>query len=395
MIGYVELSRSTLTMSLYVPAGTPPLISSALARIERRLPYAGEVIVRQGQRVEPEEVVARAFVPGIPQIVNMARALQIAPALVERAMVREVGNKVAQGEVLARSSRIGGRICISPVGGKIEAVDSETGYVTVSPDPTVYELQATVRGLVMDVIPNQGVRIETPAAQVYGAFGFGPERSGVLQLQVTDPAEPIEPDKITAKSAYAIMIGGSGITAAALRRAVKEQVRGVIVGGIDEAELRAFLGWDSVRDWRAGSGTWQLPAGTGGQLYDLTLVVTEGFGMQPMSVPLFDLLAAHDRQEALIEGLTRLRGPMRRPRVVIPLSSRTSGIQLDPPRPQLQVGANVRLLDAAHLGQIGQVRTVSAAPRRLPSRVRALAVDIVLEDGTTILLPRADVEVLS
>jgi hypothetical protein len=382
-------------MSLYVPAGTPPLISSALARIERRLPYAGEVIVRQGQRVEPEEVVARAFVPGIPQIVNMARALQIAPALVERAMVREVGNKVAQGEVLARSSRIGGRVCISPVGGKIEAVDSETGYVTVSPDPTVYELQATVRGLVMDVIPNQGVRIETPAAQVYGAFGFGPERSGVLQLLVTDPAEPIEPDKITAKSAYAIMIGGSGITAAALRRAVKEQVRGVIVGGIDESELRAFLGWDSVRDWRAASGTWQVPAGTGGQQYDLTLVVTEGFGTQPMSVPLFDLLAAHDRQEALIEGLTRLRGPMQRPRVVIPLSSRTSGIQIDPPRLQLRAGANVRLLDTAHFGQIGQVRTISSAPRRLASRVRALAVDIMLEDGTTILLPRTNVEVLS
>jgi hypothetical protein len=382
-------------MSLYVPAGTPPLINSALARIERRLPYAGEVLVRQGQRVEPEEVVARAFVPGIPQIVNMARALQIAPALVERAMVREVGNKVAQGEVLARSSRIGGRVCISPVGGKIEAVDNETGYVTVSPDPTVYELQATVRGLVMEVIPNQGVRIETPAAQVYGAFGFGAERSGVLQLLVTDPAEPIEPDKITAKSAYAIMIGGSGITAAALRRAVKEQVRGVIVGGIDEAELRAVLGWAAVRDWRAGNGTWQIPASTGVQEYDLTLVVTEGFGTQPMSVPLFDLLAAHDRQEALIEGLTRLRGPMQRPRVVIPLSSRTSGIQLDPPRPQLRSGASVRLLDPAHLGQIGQVRTVSSAPRRLASRVRALAVDVALEDGTTVLLPRSDVEVLS
>jgi len=382
-------------MSLYVPAGTPPLINSALARIERRLPYAGEVIVRQGQRVEPEEVVARAFVPGIPQIVNMARALQIAPALVERAMVREVGNKVAQGEVLARSSRIGGRVCISPVGGKIEAVDSETGYVTVSPDPTVYELQATVRGLVMDVIPNQGVRIETPAAQVYGAFGVGPERSGVLQLLVTDPAEPIEPDRITTKSAYAIMIGGSGITAAALRRAVKEQVRGVIVGGIDEAELRAFLGWSSVRDWRAGNGTWQIPAGTGNSQYDLTLVVTEGFGTQPMSAPLFELLAVHDRQEALIEGLTRLRGPMRRPRVVIPLSSRTSGIQLDPPRPQLQAGASVRLLDAAHIGQIGQVRAVSSAPRRLSSRVRALVVDVVLEDGSILLLPRTDLEVLS
>jgi hypothetical protein len=381
-------------MSLYVPAGTPPLISSALARIERRLPYAGEVLVRQGQRVEPEEVVARAFMPGTPQIVNLARALTIAPALVERAMVREVGNKVAQGEVLARSSRIGGRTCISPVSGKIEAVDSETGYVTISPDPTVYELQATVRGLVMEVIANQGVRIETPAAQVYGAFGFGNERSGVLRLLVTDPSEPIRPEMIDARSAYAIIIGGNGITAAALRRAVQEQVRGVIIGGVDEAEVRAFLGWASIGDWRIGQGSWQLPA-SAAQGNDLTLVVTEGFGGQPMSVPLFDLLAAHDRQEALIEGRTRLRGPMQRPRVVIPLSSRTAGVQLEPPRPQLRQGASVRLLDSAHLGQIGQVRAVSSAPRRLASRVRALAVDIALEDGGSVLLPRTDVEVIA
>jgi hypothetical protein len=381
-------------MSLYVPTGTPPLIGSALARIERRLPSAGEVLVRMGQRVEPEEVVARAYLPGIPQVVNLARALTIAPALVERAMIREVGNKVAQGEVLARSSRVGGRTCLSPVSGKIEAVDTETGYVTISPDPTMYELQATVRGLVMEVIPNLGVRIETPAAQVYGVFGLGAERSGVLRLLVTDPAEPIRPEMIDARSAYAIIIGGNGITAAALRRAAQEQVRGVIVGGIDEAELRAFLGWDSIAGWRTGGGTWQLPASSAGQPYDLTLVVTEGFGERPMSQPLFELLAQHDRQEALIEGATRLRAPLQRPRVVIPLSSRSAGVQLEPPRPALQPGAMVRLLDSAHLGQTARVRGVSAAPRRLPSRVRTAAVDVTLEDGTPLLVPRADVEVL-
>jgi hypothetical protein len=382
-------------MSLYVPAGTPPLINSAMARIERRLQNAGEVLVRMGQRVEPEEVVARAFLPGTPQIVNLARTLTIAPSMVERAMIREVGNKVAQGEVLARSSRIGGRTCLAPVSGVIAAVDNQTGYVTISPDPVGYELQATVRGLVMEVIPNQGVRIETPAAQVYGAFGFGQERSGVLRLLVTDPSEPIRPEMLDARSAYAIIIGGSGITAAALRRAVQEQVRGVIVGGVDEAELRAFLGWATLESWRTGNGAWQFPAAAPGQSFDLTLVVTEGFGTQPMSLPLFELLAQHDRQEALVEGITRLRGPMRRPRVVIPLSSRTAGIQLEPPRPALRPGASVRLLDNAHLGQIGQVRTVSSAPRRLPSRVRAAVVEVLLEDGASLLLPRTDVEVLS
>jgi len=372
------------------------MIGSALAQIERRLPSAGEVLVRQGQRVEPEEVIASAYLPGTPQVVNLARALTIAPALVERAMVREVGNKVAQGELLARSSRLGGRTCLSPVSGKIESVDTETGYVTISPDPTKYEMQATVRGLVMEVMPGLGVRIETPAAQVYGVFGFGAERSGVLRLLVTDASEPIRPEMIDARSAYAIIIGGNGITAAALRRAAQEQVRGVIVGGIDESELRTFLGWSSAARWRAGLGTWQLPASPAGQPgYDLTLVVTEGFGERAMAQPLFELLAQHDRQEALIEGATRLRAPMQRPRVVIPLSTRTAGVQIEPPRPALRPGATVRLLDDPHLGQIGQVRAVSSIPRRLPSRVRAPLVDLILEDGTALQIPRADVEVLS
>jgi len=114
-----------------------------------------------------------------------------------------------------------------------------------------------------------------------------------------------------------------------------------------------------------------------------------------MAVPLFELLASHDQQEALIEGSTRLRGPMQRPRVVIPLSSRASGVQLEPPRPALRPGASVRLLDNDHLGQVGQVRAISAAPRRLPSRVRTAAVEVVLDDGTAVLVPRANVEVLT
>jgi len=382
-------------MSLYVPTGAPPLITNAMARIERRLPHPGEVLVRAGQRVEPEATIARAYLPGTPQIVNLARALMIAPSLVERAMVREVGNKVAQGEVLARSSRIGGRVCLAPVSGVIVALDSETGYVTISPDPVEYALPATVRGLVMEVIPGLGVRIETPAAQVYGAFGFGEERSGVLQLLVTDPAEMILPEMITAKSAYAITIGGSGITAMALRRAVKEQVRGVIVGGIDEAELRAFLGWASVASWRPDAATWRLAVPPPDQSPGLTLVVTEGFGQRAMSAPLFELLVSHDRQEALIEGMTRLRSPLQRPRVVVPLSARTSGLQLEPPHPVLRPGATVRLLDTEHLGQVGRVRSVSSGPRRLASNVRALAVEVLLEGGATVLLPRTTVEILN
>jgi hypothetical protein len=358
------------------------------------LPQAGDVLIRMGGRVEPEDVVAKAFVTPPPLAINVARALAIPPALVERAMRREVGNKVTQGEVLARTSPIGGRTCSAPASGLITSVDPTSGYVTISPDPEALELRANIRGVVMEVLPGEGVVIETPAAQVYGAFGIGNERNGVLRLQVTDPGEIIQAKDIDSRCAYAILIGGAGISAAALKQAVKEQVCGIIVGGIDEKELRTFLGWANQNAWKTGSNGWHLPNESAAADPGLTLIVTEGFGERPMSSPIFDLLSAQDRQEAMLEGRTMLRRPMRRPRVVIPLM-RSAGAQLEPSRPQLRAGARVRLLNQAHLGQIAQVRAVANAPRRTASGIQATAVEVLREDGTIAWVPQTSVEVVS
>lgn len=381
-------------MSVYTPHGASPVINSAVARIERRLPEPGDVLVRVGQRVEPEDVVARTYRSSPPQIINVARSLSIQPSQIERAMVREVGNTVAQGEVLARSSRIGGRSCIASVGGVIAAVNSETGYVTIAPDREQFDLLANVRGVVMDVQPHEAAVIETPAAQVYGAWGMGSERSGVLRLLVTDAAEPVDAAQIDARSAYAILIGGSGISAAALRRATQEQVRGVIVGSIDERELRAFLGWADSGAWRIGVGGWQMPDPRIAPDPGLTLIVTEGFGARPMSAPCFDLLTSLDRQEALVEGVTQLRQPLRRPRVVVPLS-RSTGASIEAPRAALAPGVSVRLLDTQHLGQVAVVRSVPPLPRRVASGARVLAVEVALGEAPPFFVPRTAVEPLA
>jgi len=381
-------------MSLYIPEGTPPVVPNAVARIERRLPHPGEVLVRQGSRVEPEDTVARALTPEPALIINVARALGIPPAQVYRAMTREVHNKVNAGQVLAQTSRFLGRTCVAPVSGMIADIDHETGYVTLAPDPVEYTLQATVRGVVMEIIPYEGVVIETPAAQVYGAFGVGEERSGVLRLLAINPDDVVRPEQIDARSAYAILICGASISAAALKRAVAEQVRGVIVGGIEERELREFLGWSGAENWRAGAQSYAWPDPAHTPAPKLTLIVTEGFGARPMSQPIFDLLSAQDRQEALIEGHTQLRRPLRRPRVVIPITGRGTA-SVEAARPQLRPGARVRLLNGSHLGQTAQVRSVPAVPRAVASGARVPAVEVVTVDGEQLWLPRTCVEVLA
>ena len=112
-----------------------------------------------------------------------------------------------------------------------------------------------------------------------------------------------------------------------------------------------------------------------------------------MAQPIFDLLSEHDRQEALIEGRTSLRRPLRRPRLVVPLA-RSAGAQVEPPQPVLRPGSTVRLIDYAHLGQIARVRAISSAPRRLASGLRVAAVEIDQPDGAPFWLPRTAIEVL-
>lgn len=380
-------------MSLYVPSGASPLITGALARIERRLPHPGEVVVRVGQRVEPGTPVAHAFIPAAPRLINLARLLMMPPSRVKRSLLHDIGAPIAQGAPLARTSRFGGRKCLSPVSGVLTGVDEATGYITITPDPVRYELLANVPGVVMEIMPYEGVRIETPAAQVYGIFGIGTNQYGVLQLMVTDPAEPITPDKINARFAYAIIIGGSTISAAALERAVQEGVRGIIVGSIDEAELRAFLGVEGYAPWDAGPPDWSFPSSPSSA--DLVVIVTEGFGSRPMSRPLFDLLASYVGKEALVEGATCAWGDARRPRVVIPLPTRAAGVSIDTPRPTARPGALVRILHQSQLGQSGQVRTLLSAPQRLPSRVRTQAAEVVLEDSTITRVSAIAVEALN
>jgi hypothetical protein len=376
---------------LYVPDGVPPIIASTLARIERTLPQPGEILVRKGGRVEPDDVVARGKSDRAPYVINLAQALNLPPEQAARAVVSPIGQPINAGAVLARRRGMSGRRVLSPANGVLHTVDPATGYAIICAEPQTITLTAGVRGVVMDIINNQQVIIETPAAQIYGIASFGSHTNGVTRLLTLDPGEPITETMIDAQSMYAVIIGGSGISAAALRKAVEHHVRGIIIGSVNEHELRTFFQLTKRLPWAVGRRNWQWMSHI---TSPLTIVLTEGIGNAPMAAPIFELLANNDRREIFIESQTSLRQPHRRPRVIIPLS-RSSSTSLEPPRPLLRVGATVRLLDHEHLGSLGRVRSLPALPQRLPSGVRTPAVEVLVDNGEAIWLPRSCVEVIA
>lgn len=374
-------------MPAVFPNGLPAVLPATVAQIERRLPAPGEIKVRMGNRVEPEDLVGKSNVQPLPLLLDIAGTLGVEPRELPRRMKAGLNQHVAFRDVLARKGR---RSILAPTHGTIIEIDKLTGFIRLKPDPVPADITAAVRGYVAALEPDRSVVIETAAAVVQGMLGFGPEQWGLLRLVVTDRHDPITPDMLDARSAYSLVIGGSGITAEALRKAQQEQVKGIIVGSIEARELRDFLGPRWTGDWHdmLQHGLLLPPS------HDApTLLVTEGVGCVPMSQPIFDLLTRFDRQEALLQGHTQLGLPAQRPRLVIPLQRLPGGEATSPPALTIQPGAIVRLHTVQQHGLIGKV--VAVAPRgRLASGVRTATAMVQIGADERVLVPQAALDVI-
>ena len=77
-------------------AYTPGLkvAAGATIRNERRLPIEGEVTVQVGDKIEAEDVVAKASLPGNVQLVNIANLLSIPTEDIRDYMLKSEGEPI-------------------------------------------------------------------------------------------------------------------------------------------------------------------------------------------------------------------------------------------------------------------------------------------------------------
>jgi hypothetical protein len=388
-------------MSLYYPTPETPIAPSVLVRKERRLPVAGDVLVRVGSRVEPDDTVAQALLPDPPITLNLAQLLGTRPKGLTRRLAKPIGANLDEGDVIISRRRGLRAVPVkSPVAGTLRSYDEATGEAVIQPGGTMFSLPAHIKGLVTEHIPYRGVVIETPAAVVRGILGFGGEQHGVLKVAVSDENEELLPDQIDPRLTYASVLGGSTTTAAALQKAVENGVRAIIIGSIQEAELRAFLGYlEGLHGWSLGRTGWMfpppVPAATPPPPPKLTLIVTEGFGRVPMTRRAFELLAAYDSQEVAVDGTTRLRNGLTRPEVIVPLSRATTVRPASKTPPPVAVGSTVRLLDSSHLGTVTKVVALAQGRQQVDSGLNVPAAQVSLPDsGGRLWVPLVNLEVL-
>lgn len=285
--------------------------SETVIRKSRRLPTPGEVLVKSGDRVAPEDVVARGYVlnPEIHQVYVYVD-LSVDPGGVKRYMLKKEGEEVKEEEVIALRRSFFGlstKVCKSPIEGTIERFSDITGRALIRGRPIPVEVKAHIPGKVVDTIPEEGAVIESSAAFLQGVFGIGGETHGELVIAVDSPDEVFSPDKIRDEHRGRILVSGSLVTLGALRKAVETGVEGIISGGVDQKELVNFLGHE------IGVGI------TGDEEAGLTLILTEGFGQISMNDKTFQLLRSFAGKQACIDGSTQIRLRVVRPEIILPL----------------------------------------------------------------------------
>lgn len=353
----------------------------------RVLPLLGDVVVKKGDVLKAEDVVARSHLPGKVHAINAVNRLGIQPKDLREYMLKKEGDPVRKDEIIAETKpwiKMLKTVLLSPITGTIEMISTVTGQILLREPPKPIQVSAYVDGAVTEIMEKEGVVMETTATLIQGIFGVGGETVGELVIAVDKPDDTLTADRILPAHRDKIIVGGAFIRHDALDKARKVGVRGVIIGGFNDEDLKKLLGYDLG------------VAITGSEEIGLTLILTEGFGQIPIAQKTFGLLKSRAGAKTSINGATQIRAGVVRPEVVIPYeTSKPSEADKDKPVNRgMETGDTVRVIRVPHFGKIGRIKALPFAPQTIETEAIVRILEIEFSDGSTVIVPRANVEMI-
>ena len=367
-------------------AFTPGLkvTKETIVKKRRILPLKGDVLVEKGDRVKYDQVIAKTELPGNIKPLNVANKLGIAPEEVKHVMNKGEGDKIKKGEEIALYKSFFGlfkNVVKSPIDGTIDNISDVTGQVLLREPPIPIEVKAYVDGKIIEVVEEEGAVIESVGTFIQGIFGLSGERNGEIVIVTDSPEDELTADLIKQEHKGKILIGGSIVKMKAIKKAQKVGVNGIVVGGIDDQDVKDLLGKDIG------------VAITGHEEIGFTLMVTEGFGQMRMAQQTFDLFKENEGEWASINGATQIRAGVMRPEVIIPKDKDSSEVDKKSISSQgLEIGDPIRIIREPNFGSIGSIEKMIPELTELESGSKTRVFEVKLENGEKTIVPRANVE---
>jgi len=353
---------------------------------ERKLPIKGDVLVKKGENVSYDTIVAKTQLSGDPYIVSISDILGLEPRETKDFMKKKKGDFVNKDEALAVYSAFFGlmkKSATSPITGTFEEFSDITGQCVVRGEQIPIEIRAYIPGKIIKVIPGEGVEVECNGALLQGIFGLGGETHGKIKISTKKENEVLTPDLITKEDKDCILVGGSYVPLETVKKAIEIGVKGIITGGILSQDLKELMGEEVG------------VAITGQEEIGITLIITEGFGSMNMSQKAFNLLKHFEGHITSINGATQIRAGVIRPEIIIPHEEPSSeDSKLKELMGGMMIGTSVRIISDPYFGAIGKVSSLPVELEKIETESEVRILGVVLEDGKQVTVPRANVEII-
>ncbi|NQV18066.1 MAG: hypothetical protein HQ534_05935 [Armatimonadetes bacterium] len=362
-------------------------VSDSIVLIKDRiLPLKGKVLVKKGDKVKAEDIVAETLLPGKVVPFNLANKLSIPPELVGEYVKIKEGDTLQKGQLLAQTKGFFGLFknsVKSPLDGEVENISKITGQLLLREPRIPVNIKAFIDGVVVDVVEEEGVVIENKSAYIQGIFGIGGETTGNLKVLVSSPEEIVDENKIDESCKDELIVTGSMASYALIKKAIKVGAKAIITGGIDDKDLKKLLGYNIG------------VAITGHENIGLTIVVTEGFGKIKIAKKTLELLKRFDGHKASLHGITQIRAGVMRPEIIIPIEFKEEELEVPEAKmASLEIGTTIRVIRQPNFGQIGKVTALPEELTPVESETMARILEAELENGEKVMIPRANVEVI-
>jgi hypothetical protein len=359
---------------------------SIVLKKERILPLKGKVLVKEGDKVKAEDIVAETRLPGKVVPLNLANKLGITADMVNQYIRIKPGQEISKGDLIAETKGFFGLFksqVRSPIDGEVENISKITGQLLLREPRIPVNVEAFMDGIVVDVKEEEGVVVENKSAYIQGIFGIGGETTGQIKVLVDKPNDILEPEKIDESCKDKIIVAGALASYDVIQKALKVGVKGIITGGIDDRDLKKLLGYNIG------------VAITGHEDIDITIVVTEGFGKIKMAKKTYDLLKNFEGHKSSIHGKTQIRAGVMRPEIIIPTEFTQEDLGSEEAKmSSLEIGTTIRVIREPNFGQIGKVTGLPEKLTPVESETLVRILEAELENGKKITIPRANVEII-
>lgn len=339
-----------------------------LTNIQRRryLPVAGTVLVRVGQMVKADEVIAQADLYSKHISLNVARGLGVAKGKIADYMKRKIGDDIPQNGIIASKPGLMERVIRAPQAGKLVAVGGGQVLLQVSHKP--FDLLASIPGKVFQIEADYGATIQASGAWIQGVWGNGKIGVGGLVVAVKTAEDVMKVSELDPSYRGQVLFGGHCNNPDVLETLAQYKMRGLILGSI---------------------ATRLIPAAN---RMPYAIMVLEGFGQIPVNLAVFKLLSTSGQREISINAAVYNRETGDRPEAIIPLpgsDSQPSQVNLE----MVTVGKQVHLLRAPYIGQTGTVSAMMGFTK-MPNGLQTEAVEVTLSNEEKAIVPLANIEIL-